>query len=65
MFHGPSLAHFHTMTELEFELYKIMVKLVVRYPDGWDRIESALQSVYEAGLEMQEELKEDSIDLIH
>lgn len=40
------------MTELESELMRILVKLVVQYKDGWDRIESALESVYEVGVEI-------------
>jgi hypothetical protein len=40
------------MNELEIELHRIMVQLVVRYPDGMERIQFALQSVFEAGLEL-------------
>jgi hypothetical protein len=40
------------MTELEKELMAIMVKLIVRYPDGLERICVALEDVIAAGQEM-------------
>jgi hypothetical protein len=43
------------MSELELQLYAIMVKLVVRYPDGVTKIEQALQAVIKAGQEMASE----------
>jgi hypothetical protein len=45
------------MTELEIELMRVLVKLVVHHRDGWDRIESALESVYETGIELEAERK--------
>jgi hypothetical protein len=43
------------MTNLEIELTSIMVKLIVRYPDGLERIQAAFESVLIAGEEMGEE----------
>jgi hypothetical protein len=40
------------MTSLEMQLVEIMVKIVVRYPDGLERIQSCLLDVVEAGAEM-------------
>lgn len=40
------------MTDLEVELTKIMVQLVVRYPDGLDRIQSVYESILLSGEEM-------------
>lgn len=54
---GPLLALFPAMTELEYELMKLMVKLVVRYPDGVERIEAAFVSVVQAGFELSEQEK--------
>lgn len=49
---GLSLALVKGMSDLEIQLTEVLVKLVVRYPDGWERIQSALESVYEAGEEL-------------
>lgn len=43
------------MTDLEIQLTEVMVKLIVRYPDGWERIQSVLESVHEVGLELGDE----------
>lgn len=40
------------MSDLEIELITIMVKLVVRYEDGMERIQAALDRVVEVGIEM-------------
>jgi hypothetical protein len=40
------------MSELEVKLTEVMVKLVVQFPDGLERIQSAYESVLAAGEEM-------------
>lgn len=42
------------MTDLEVQLMHVMIKLIVRYPDGLERIEASLNRVIEAGIEMAE-----------
>lgn len=42
------------MSELEIKLTEVMVKIMVRYPDGWERIEDVLGSVVQASQEMAE-----------
>lgn len=49
------------MTNLEVQLTEVMIKLILQYPDGWDRIHAALQSVLRAGFE----ITQDSPDLNH
>jgi hypothetical protein len=46
------------MTDLEIKLLEIMVKLIVRYPDGLARIQTCLESAVRAGFQMIEEHKE-------
>lgn len=43
------------MSEIEIELTKLMVQLMVRYPDGLERIESVFESVVAAGFEICDE----------
>jgi hypothetical protein len=43
------------MDQPEVQLIEIMVKLVVRFPDGLERIESALETVVAAGIEMAQD----------
>jgi hypothetical protein len=37
---------------LEYLLLQIMVALVVRHPDGWERVQSVLDAVEEAGMDL-------------
>jgi hypothetical protein len=43
------------MDELERVLKTIMVKIIVQYPDGLERIHNCLMDVIQAGLEMTED----------
>lgn len=40
---------------LEVALMELMVKLIVRFPDGVERIQSAMECVLEAGEEVADE----------
>lgn len=47
------------MTNLEIELKAVMVKSIVRYPDGLERINAALEDVIQTGIEMMDEQSEE------
>jgi hypothetical protein len=54
------------MDQLEVQLIEIMVKLVVRFPDGLERIEEALERVVATGMEMaQDPSFKDSDGILH
>lgn len=54
MNNGPKIALKGVMTDLEVKLTEVMVAIVVRYPDGWQRIQDVLESVELAGVELNE-----------
>ena len=53
------------MIDLEVKLMEIMIKLMVQYPDGLDRIWTALTNVIEAGHELADALPDSKPHVIH
>lgn len=53
------------MNDLERQLLECMLQIVVRFPDGIDRIEAAIETCMQLGPEISRESSEKVVDTKH